>query len=60
MHVVRKMAKDISPIKQAFADYCLKHTWGSIVWVQPTSLCDFGGCTRAFVEREATDFVIGA
>ena len=48
------IAKDISQIKQNFTEYCLKHTWGSIVWMQPTSVCDFGGCTRlrrAFVKK---------
>ena len=35
-------AKDFSQIKQAFIEYCLKHTWGCFVWMQPTSECDFG------------------
>ena len=54
-------ANDICQIKQVFTEFCLKHTWGSIVWMQPTSVCVFGGCTRlrrAFVKNDATDFVI--
>ena len=39
-------AKDSSQIKKAFTEYCLRHTWGNIVWMQPTSACDFGGWIR--------------
>ena len=54
-------ANDICQIKQVFTEFGLKHTWGSIVRMQPTSVCVCGGCTRlrrAFVKNEATDFVI--
>ena len=37
--------KDIQ-IKQAFVQYCLKHTWDRILRMQPTSVCVFGGGTR--------------
>ena len=53
-------ANDFSRIKQAFTEYCLKHTRGSIVWTQPTSGSDFGRYTRpsrAFIRNDATDFV---
>ena len=32
--------------QHAFTEYCLKHTLGRIIWMQPTSVCVFGGCTR--------------
>ena len=34
-----KTANDICQIKQVFTEFCRKHTWGSIVWMQPTSVC---------------------
>ena len=52
-------ATDISQIKQAFTEYCLKRTWGSIVWMPPTSVCEFGGCfrlRRVFIKNDETDF----
>ena len=65
-------AKVIRHITEAFAEYCFRYTWGRIVWMQPTSVCVFGGCSRlrqAFVkkmmqwallhakENDATDFL---
>ena len=55
------IAKDIIHIKQAFTEYCPKYTWARIIWMQPTSVCVFGGWTRlrrSFSENNAADFVI--
>ena len=52
-------ADDIDQIKLAFTYRGLKHTGGSIRWMQPTSECSFCRCTRLrsrFAENDATDF----
>ena len=52
-------AEDIDQIKLAFTYRGLKHTGGSIRWMQPTSERTFCRCTRLrsrFVENDATDF----
>ena len=52
-------AEDIDQIKLAFTYRGLKHTGGSIRWMQPTSERTFCRCTRLrsrFAENDATDF----
>ena len=54
-------AEDIDQIKLDFTYRGLKHTGGSIRWIQPTSELTFCRCTRLrsrFAENDATDFEI--
>ena len=60
-------AKDIIQLKQAFTEYCLKHTRGRIVWIQKKGKRKVQGVLqsqiaallrhRSFSEKDASDFV---
>ena len=49
-------AEDIDQLKLAFTYRGLKHTGGSIRWMQPTSERTFCRCTSRFAENDTTDF----
>ena len=55
------IAKGFSQIKQAFTEYSLKHSCGSIVWMQPTSVCvlkDAPDLDELSSKNDVTHFVI--